>query len=48
MPARKRCPCLNARLFSYAVRSSVFFPPRWGTHSVPTPAAVNAATLSGV
>jgi hypothetical protein len=48
MPARKRCPCLNARVLSYAVRSAVLCPPRCGTHSVPTPALVNASPVAGV
>src|SRR5258707_1367622 len=30
MPARKRCPCRKARLFSCVVRAAVLAPPRWG------------------
>src|SRR2546430_15594996 len=37
MPARKRCPFLKARLFSYASRTRGFFPPRRGRHTTLTP-----------
>src|SRR5207302_4002918 len=37
MPARKRCPSLKAGLFSYALRFTVFFPPRCGIHTTLTP-----------
>ena len=37
MPARKRCPSLKAGLFSYALRCTVFFPPRCGIHTTLTP-----------
>src|SRR5437899_8002424 len=37
MPARKRCPFLKARLFSYASHTRVFFPPRCGMHTTLTP-----------
>src|SRR4029077_17324980 len=37
MPARKRCPSLKAGLFSYALRFTVFFPPRCGRHTTLTP-----------
>src|SRR5260370_24845047 len=33
MPAQKRCPSLKAGLFSYALRFTVFFPPRSGMHT---------------
>ena len=38
---------LEARRLSCAVRSGVLWPPRWGRHSVPTPAVVTAATVAG-
>src|SRR6202140_238045 len=37
MPARKRCPSLKAVLLSYALRFTVFFPPRCGMHTTLTP-----------
>ncbi len=40
MPARSRCPCVNARVVSYVARAGVLWPPRGGRHSVCTPASV--------
>src|SRR5882672_815780 len=45
MPARKRWPSLNSRLFSYASRSGVLVPPRCGMHTTLTPSCLHDATL---
>src|SRR6478736_9270355 len=45
MPARKRCPSLKAGLFSYALRFTVFFPPRCGMHTTLTPFCLHDFTF---